>query len=191
MDGFKVILWILVGAAAIAATYLYAGHLSNKGYDDRDIYLHIFHDVPLWVMKSRKDPGDGYGGSPYKKSTPEYQKVEYDDYPSYYGAGCDPEVAKLMNAPAVDQVHNEQLLRSGGWKCACGNVNAAYVSTCSCGRNKHGDLPPEPLPVTVEARPEDQEVQNAHAIREYKKLLDEGIITAEEFEAKKKQLLGL
>ncbi|MBP3656328.1 MAG: SHOCT domain-containing protein [Clostridia bacterium] len=28
-------------------------------------------------------------------------------------------------------------------------------------------------------------------IREYKKLLDEGIITQEEFDAKKKQLMGL
>ena len=35
------------------------------------------------------------------------------------------------------------------------------------------------------------ERQNAEALREFKKLLDEGIITEEEFEAKKKQLLGL
>jgi hypothetical protein len=35
------------------------------------------------------------------------------------------------------------------------------------------------------------EIANAAAIREYKKLMDDGIITAEEFEVKKKQLLGL
>ena len=35
------------------------------------------------------------------------------------------------------------------------------------------------------------ERQNAEALREFKKLLDEGIITEEEFEAKKKQILGL
>lgn len=35
------------------------------------------------------------------------------------------------------------------------------------------------------------ERQNAEALREFKKLLDEGIITEEEFEAKKKQLLGI
>ena len=39
--------------------------------------------------------------------------------------------------------------------------------------------------------PEDAEVRNAKAIREYKGLMDDGIITAEEFEAKKKQLLGI
>lgn len=188
----KVILWAFAIVLGLALLCAYVKHLFEEGYDEDEIYLHLFRDVPLRYFKRHRPSDDGlYSGSPYKKSTPEYQKVEYDDYPSYYGAGCDPEVAKLMNAPAVDQVHNEQLLRSGGWKCACGNVNAAYVSTCSCGRNKHGDLPQELLPVTVEVLPEDQEVQNAHAIREYKKLLDEGIITAEEFEAKKKQLLGL
>ena len=38
---------------------------------------------------------------------------------------------------------------------------------------------------------EHQEIANANAIKEYKKLLDEGIISPEEFDAKKKQLLGL
>lgn len=33
--------------------------------------------------------------------------------------------------------------------------------------------------------------QDVEILREYKKLLDEGIITDDEFEAKKKQLLGL
>jgi predicted Zn-dependent peptidase len=45
--------------------------------------------------------------------------------------------------------------------------------------------------VVPEEPTEDTEIRNAQAIREYKKLMDEGIITAEEFEAKKKQLLGL
>ena len=38
---------------------------------------------------------------------------------------------------------------------------------------------------------EHQEIANAKAIKEYKNLLDEGIISQEEFDAKKKQLLGL
>ena len=32
---------------------------------------------------------------------------------------------------------------------------------------------------------------NVNDLREFKKLLDEGVITEEEFEAKKKQLLGI
>ena len=36
MEGYKVILWILLGIAAIAALYLRAGYLSSEGYEDRD-----------------------------------------------------------------------------------------------------------------------------------------------------------
>lgn len=32
---------------------------------------------------------------------------------------------------------NKYLLDSNGWKCACGRVNAGYVSTCACGKGKH------------------------------------------------------
>lgn len=193
MEGYKVILWILLGIAAIAALYLRAGYLSSEGYEDRDIYLHIFHDVPLWVLR-KKSSGDVYSGSPYSGHVPEYRKAEEDiseSYPSYYGAGCGSNSAARRNGPPVDFAHNQQLLASGGWQCACGKVNASYVSSCACGRSKSGDLPAEPAPVVPEEPTEDNEVRNAQAIREYKKLLDEGIITAEEFEAKKKQLLGL
>ena len=27
----------------------------------------------------------------------------------------------------------------GEWKCSCGRVNASFVSTCSCGNNRHYD----------------------------------------------------
>ena len=193
MEGYKVILWILLGIAAIAALYLRAGYLSSEGYEDRDIYLHIFHDVPLWVLR-KKGSEDVYSGSPYSGHVPEYRKAEQDiseSYPSYYGAGYGSNSAARRNGPPVDFAHNQQLLASGGWQCACGKVNASYVSSCACGRSKSGDLPAEPAPVVPEEPTEDNEVRNAQAIREYKKLLDEGIITAEEFEAKKKQLLGL
>ena len=194
MEGYEVILWILLGIAAIVATCLYVRHLGDEGYKDSDIYLHIFHDIPLWVLRDRKGSEDVYSGSPYSRHVPEYRKAEQDlseSYPSYYGAGYDPNKAAQRNAPPVDFAHNQQLLASGGWQCACGKVNASYVSSCACGRSKSGDLPAEPAPVVPEEPTEDTEVRNAQAIREYKKLLDEGIITAEEFEAKKKQLLGL
>ena len=193
MEGYEVILWLLLGAGALGATYLYARHLGDRGYEDRDIYLHIFHDVPLWVLR-KKGSEDVYSGSPYSGHVPEYRKAEQDiseSYPSYYGAGYGSNSAARRNGPPVDFAHNQQLLASGGWQCACGKVNASHVSSCACGRSKSGDLPAEPAPVVPEEPTEDTEIRNAQAIREYKKLLDEGIITAEEFEAKKKQLLGL
>jgi hypothetical protein len=41
MEGYKVILWLLLGAGGLGATYLYARHLGDSGYEDRDIYLHM------------------------------------------------------------------------------------------------------------------------------------------------------
>ena len=116
MEGFKVIMWILLGVAAIAGTYLYAEHLRSEGYEDRDIYLHIFHDIPLWVMKKGKASEDVYSGSPYSGHVPEYQKAEEDisdSYPSFYGANYDPNTAAWRNAPPTDHAHNQRILASG------------------------------------------------------------------------------
>ncbi len=46
------------------------------------------------------------------------------------------------------------------------------------------------LPVTQEAAEPDDEVKNISALKEYKELLDAGVITQEEFEAKKKAILS-
>ncbi|MBQ9973561.1 MAG: SHOCT domain-containing protein [Oscillospiraceae bacterium] len=94
----------------------------------------------------------------------------------------------------VDASHDAQLLADGGWKCACGRIQANYVFSCSCGRNKSDVLnppirkapPKEPAPASSS---EDSRI--AAAIIKYKELLDMGIITQEEFDAKKKQLLGI
>ena len=191
MDFYKIVLWVVVGLVGIALFYFYVRHLFESGYTESEIHLHLFHDVPLaFLRRNRESNPEIYSGSPYKKSTPEYETVDYDDYPSWYGANYDPSTAPQRNAPPRDEAHNQQLLRSGGWRCQCGRVHASYVSSCSCGSSKSGDPAPAPVPVAAPASEED-EVKNAAAIREYKKLLDDGILTAEEFEAKKKQLLGL
>lgn len=95
---------------------------------------------------------------------------------------------------SADDLYKKQMLAEGGWKCACGKVQAAYVSTCSCGKSRRELLEPqinkkqEEIELRAKAT---AEISNAAAIREYKELMDAGIISQEEFEAKKKQLLGL
>ena len=54
-------------------------------------------------------------------------------------------------------------------------------------QTKGGNAEPVAVPVSVPAA----ETSSADELRKYKQLLDEGVITEEEFEAKKKQLLGL
>ena len=44
-----------------------------------------------------------------------------------------------------------------------------------------------PVPIIYQ----EKDTSNADELRKYKKLLDDGVISQEEFDAKKKQLLGL
>ena len=37
---------------------------------------------------------------------------------------------------ASQSVPTQQSVLAGGWTCTCGKVNASYVSSCSCGKNK-------------------------------------------------------
>lgn len=186
--------YILIGAAVLLGLFLfyaYVKHLFEEGYEEDEVYLHLFRDVPLrYLRRNRKNYTDYAEQAGYKKRPKEHEKVDPDSYPSAYGWNCDPEVVALMNKSPADLEYETQILKAGGWRCACGRVHAAYISSCSCGRNKSGETAPEPVPI-VRTVSEEDEIKNAAAIREYKKLLDEGIITAEEFEAKKKQLLGL
>jgi len=94
---------------------------------------------------------------------------------------------------SADDLYKKQVLNEGGWKCSCGKIQASYVSSCSCGKSKQEILYPKPTKKQEETKPSAiaNEIRNAAAIKEYKELMDAGIITPEEFAAKKKQLLGL
>ena len=92
------------------------------------------------------------------------------------------------------------------WHCDCGRDNPAYVGTCACGRTKAQMLNKGIIPQIEETGKEkeqpiieepekdvnvEQELKDFALIRELKALLDEGAITQEEYDAKKKQLLGI
>ena len=94
---------------------------------------------------------------------------------------------------SADDLYKKQMLNEGGWKCSCGKVQASYVSSCSCGKSKQEILYPQTIKKQEEKKTSasTNEISNAAAIKEYKELMDAGIISQEEFDAKKKQLLGL
>lgn len=94
---------------------------------------------------------------------------------------------------SADDLYKKQVLNEGGWKCSCGKVQASYVSSCSCGKSKQEILypPTNKKQDEIKTAAITAEISNTAAIREYKELMDAGIISQEEFEAKKTQLLGL
>ncbi|MBP5417858.1 MAG: SHOCT domain-containing protein [Clostridiales bacterium] len=84
------------------------------------------------------------------------------------------------------------------WKCSCGLINPNYTGTCACGQKKNSPTrrppnmsgasagsPAQPAAAGVPSN----EVDKIKLIKEYKQLLDSGIISQEEFDAKKQELL--
>ena len=103
-------------------------------------------------------------------------------------------------------------MQGDGWRCTCGRKNANYTGTCACGRTKDGRNPAaearlrkmeqeEALKRQAEeqnrkeetelknAQPEPNKFENLKLLKEYKNLLDSGVITQEEFDKKKAELL--
>lgn len=88
-----------------------------------------------------------------------------------------------------------------GWRCQCGAINAPYIGTCKCGRSKSDPVPEKEMisqpQVIQELDKTDEKITGSsnatkfEEIKEYKALLDSGVISQEEFEKKKKELLGL
>lgn len=94
--------------------------------------------------------------------------------------------SSLFAASAEDKmkIQQQSLLEQGGWKCnKCGNVNPSYTGTCNCGNLKASNQTKE--------KEDKRETANFQKMKSYKDLLDSGVITQEEFDAKKEQLLGL
>lgn len=89
------------------------------------------------------------------------------------------------------------MINSNGWKCRrCKRVNASYVGTCSCGNtkaaNSQSNTAAKPqATVQKPANNTSEEKDNIQKVRQYKQLLDEGIISHEEYEKKRKELLDL
>ena len=126
-------------------------------------------------------------------------------------------MAVQQPAPAMNRATNYRIPASNQWRCACGLINPNYTGTCACGRTKsevrnsnnqavkqaanrlavnrpNAAPAPDAAPVTnADVKPANvvsREEENIRLLKEYKDLLDSGIITQEEFDEKKRKLLS-
>ncbi len=79
------------------------------------------------------------------------------------------------------EVNNRRILNDGDWKCnKCGTTNPHYQTTCICGLGKQ-----ENKTYNI------NETTSVESVVKLGELYDKGLISEEEFTAKKKQLLKL
>lgn len=96
-----------------------------------------------------------------------------------------PEHEEILPPQAVSQPDSPE-----GWQCTCGRFHPRYVTSCVCGNNKHDALNPKTQSDTQDAAEPVDETKNIAALKEYKQLLDDGVLTQEEFDEKKKAILS-
>lgn len=108
---------------------------------------------------------------------------------------CKPNNGSAQTGYATpDFISNEKMLSGGGWRChKCGKVNPNYTGTCSCGKDKfENQAEDDAVKARATKKVEGEiEMQNLQKLKSYKDLLDSGVITQEEFDIKKAELLKI
>lgn len=97
------------------------------------------------------------------------------------------------NALKEKQRTENNILSSGGWRCkCCDRINTQHTFICACGlKKKENDTYIKPVNDRSNKGLDTNQTENnkIDTIKKYKELLDNGAITPEEYEVKKKQLL--
>jgi len=98
-----------------------------------------------------------------------------------------PERTRFTQSPEASAPYYEnKILKNNGWVCAkCQKTNPHYTGTCSCGNTKG-----ENEQILQQKEKKEIEAENIEKLKKLKELLDSGIITQEEFEKKKEELLN-
>ena len=95
-------------------------------------------------------------------------------------------------SPVSPLPYDRELPETGGWICSCGRVNPSYTGTCACGKTKR-EIEEANLTQAkrrAERQLEREEIEKLNRVKAYKEFLDAGVITQEEYEAKRKEILG-
>ena len=112
------------------------------------------------------------------------------------------ELKRVKSVPSAKTYHSREP-KENEWKCKkCGIINQNYVGTCSCGNRKQDNdtfVPADTIQTKSETIEGDTQtalnnkstdLSVADEIKQFKELLDMGAITQDEYDRKKKELLG-
>lgn len=171
------------------------GIINNKGYDEKYWFWLGFFFGGIAIIAAALKPQMTYQSSSYRS----YNSIqERSD--------------NTIGRPA--SALNGR--RDDGWQCTCGQWNPSYTGTCKCGvlktsvtkyktetarlraEERKKERERQRRTDEIQKRRQEQEAAKAQTIseqekvkllKEYKELLDSGIISEEEFNAKKASLL--
>lgn len=148
--------------------------IKNKGYENNWFWWGFFFGWIAFVLALTKPD----------INTQQNNSHQYDN--SYQNNTNSP-----LSAESAKRRREEQI-RAGFWECSCGSFNPPYCTTCLCGRTPKDVIAEKKNIQNVQpTKKEDEELKNINLLKEYKELLDAGVITQEEFEQKKAKILNL
>ena len=149
--------------------------IENKGYDDYWFWWGFFFGIFALIVACTK---------PQNTYSPPTEPTTYDRY-----------MASKAQKSSDNTNRTPTPIVSNTWRCSCGQINPHYVYECTCGakrRTLQEQLTEKKIsksPVSPKNQHQDTQLLNLQLLREYKELLDSGIITQEEFDKKKSELL--
>lgn len=184
------LIWGLIWGFAVKTV------IRNKGYDEDWFWWGFFFSFIALLVAIAKPANpniyNNYNNGP--ANNPNYMPNNRTNYTPNYN----------QNTQGQTNDDKNNILNSGGWLCKCGRANHSYVGTCVCGCTKNEAFGYQQQKNTntdnssqssntarQEAVNKNTELDNIRLLKEFKDLLDANVISEEEFEAKKKELLNL
>lgn len=179
--------------------------MQNKGYEQptgwffAGLFLGII-GIILVLIQPNETTSTSYSQSS-TSSRPSYSSSGYGSRSTVVCTACGEtnssssthcqKCGSRLNKPSLPILSKE-----GSWKCKCGAMNYSYETSCHrCGEKKSNkpaivkeNAPTSPAQVKAMAQ-KDKTI--AEQLEELKKLKEQDLITEADFEAKKKQILGI
>ncbi len=184
----------------------------SKGYNGGfgwGFLLNVIGIIVVACKPRKKHPEVEIAATPESPAPISSWRCSCGRYNAVYVSSCVCGMSKIPGAkPLATPKRPSSTTSTSSWRCSCGRYNAVYVSSCVCGQNKHQALtvkttPAAPKPEQPVYVPRasglnpagsftsaNSEYANIAALKEYKALLDAGVISLVEFEAKKNEILS-
>lgn len=181
-EKMEILLYIIIILVAYSIMGLISRNINeSKGYDGGFAWGFLLGIIGIIVVAVRNPNIISYN--------------QYDDL--HYSANDNSKLSMLEN-----QSDDERTLKNGGWKCSkCRRVNASYVTTCDCGMNIRDNNAENQIKSISSENIRNNKIEKnikinssdsvMNELKKYKEMLDNGLISEEDYDKKKKSLLGI